>query len=528
MPRHPSKAPLAAVLAPVRPLFLAPADSDLGAFLAEAWTLIHGYPALTLAVDHDLDRHALAKKERRLADAAWLAARSGSIPGLEPEPPRSAERPPGPPPLKDGRPRTPGAVVLLAVLLRGYLGSGFKACAATTLMFESVSIQVMLTNLGLKMPGRSTLTELVNAVSNETRLRVLDAQIAQALHLGLDTFDTMLQDSTHVAGNTAWPTDSGLLLGLAARLLRVGGQLERLSLPKIECPKAAAALEAMARRNREIALVRGKKDSARVRRRAYRRLLTQAKRLARLLARAFRTVKTALAKLDVCPSRKAMAERAVARLQGDLDALDRTIDNCESRVLKDRPVPMADKVLSLSDRGAGFIAKGQRDPVVGYKPQLARSGRGFITGLILPRGNAADSGQLQPMYDPVVQRTGVRPRAVSVDDGYASHANVEALRAHGCPVISLSGAKGHALTAAEDWDREEYRTARGLRSAVESLMYTLQQGYDFGVMARRGLPAVTAEVIEKALAYNVCRTADLRRSATSCHDRPPDSTLEAA
>jgi hypothetical protein len=35
--------------------------------------------------------------------------------------------------------------------------------------------------------------------------------------------------------------------------------------------------------------------------------------------------------------------------------------------------------------------------VVGYRPQLARSGSGFVSALVLPRGNAADSRHLVAM-----------------------------------------------------------------------------------------------------------------------------------
>ena len=166
---------------------------------------------------------------------------------------------------------------------------------------------------------------------------------------------------------------------------------------------------------------------------------------------------------------------------------------------------MAEKVLSVSDPDAGFIAKGQRVPVIGYKPQLARSGTGFVTGLLLPHGNAADSGQLVPMFDEVVRRTHVTPSVVSVDDGYASRANMETLRERNVEVISINGAKGRALTARADWKSEEYAEARDLRSAVESLMFTLKQGFDFGYVARRGLEAAHGELLEKALAYNICR-----------------------
>jgi len=171
---------------------------------------------------------------------------------------------------------------------------------------------------------------------------------------------------------------------------------------------------------------------------------------------------------------------------------------------------MSEKILSVSDPDAGFISKGQREPVVGYKPQVARSGAGFIVGLRLPKGNAPDSKQLVPMIDEVIGRTKVLPSVVSVDDGYASAVNVEQLKERKIAVISINGAKGRALTSCVDWESDLYAEARDNRSAIESLMFTLKYGFDFGEVARRGLSTVYAELLEKALAYNTCVTARLR------------------
>jgi len=223
-------------------------------------------------------------------------------------------------------------------------------------------------------------------------------------------------------------------------------------------------------------------------------------------------IETALGLLDVQPSRKAMAARVVDRLGADVEALAKGIAQCEARVVFETHVPVAEKVLSVSDPDAGFIAKGQRVPVIGYKPQVARSGAGFVTGLLLPQGNAADSGQLVPMLEEVVRRTTVTPSVVSVDDGYASQANVDTLRQRHVEVISINGAKGRALTARADWTRDDYAEARDLRSAVESLIFTLKQGFDFGYVARRGLAPAHGEWLEKALAYNICRMVRKRRA----------------
>ncbi|HTP28049.1 MAG TPA: hypothetical protein VMK12_20650 [Anaeromyxobacteraceae bacterium] len=117
-------------------------------------------------------------------------------------------------------------------------------------MLESITLPVFFTNLGLKMPGRSTFTELTNAVHSETLLLVLDAQRTLSLRLRLDDFTTIIQHSTHVAGNTEWPTDSGLMMSLVTRLLHVGRKFDRVKLPVLESAAAQELLQGMTPRSR--------------------------------------------------------------------------------------------------------------------------------------------------------------------------------------------------------------------------------------------------------------------------------------
>jgi hypothetical protein len=81
----------------------------------------------------------------------------------------------------------------------------------------------------------------------------------------------------------------------------------------------------------------------------------------------------------------------------------------------------------------------------------------------------------------------------------------------GIPEISMSGSKGKKLTDAVDWASEQYRQARAQRSAVESLMFTMKDGYEFGELGRRGLSPVREELLEKVLAYNLCRIILVRK-----------------
>ncbi len=241
-------------------LFLVPGDSNLLAVLQEAHGLLVAFPELVRRAEADLDAHACRKKALRMADAAWRAEHTAPLPGHATAP---AAIDSSTLKLAQGRPRTPAYVVLIALLLRGYFGAGFKACEAETLMQESITLRIFFANLGLDMPGQSTLTELVNAISNKTRELILDAQAALVLGLGWDDFSVMLQDSTHVEGNTEWPTDSRLLVALVSRVARVGATLARVHLPAFTSPAVRDHLRSMTKLDREIDLSKGKRESVR-------------------------------------------------------------------------------------------------------------------------------------------------------------------------------------------------------------------------------------------------------------------------
>src|SRR5690625_3381877 len=116
---------------------------------------------------------------------------------------------------------------------------------------------------------------------------------------------------------------------------------------------------------------------------------------------------------------------------------------------------------------------------------------------------------LLPALQTTIANTGVVPDMVSVDDGYASKANLEQTKNLGVKIINISGAKGKRLLG-EKWEQEEYQEARKSRSAVESLMFCLKYSYRFGQLSRTGLEAVRQELMEKTLAYNIARLVYLR------------------
>ena len=115
------------------------------------------------------------------------------------------------------------------------------------------------------------------------------------------------------------------------------------------------------------------------------------------------------------PSRKTRLIRLIEMMNEDISNLQRVIIYCHQRVFEEKKVPSTEKVLSLSDQSSAYIQKGDREALIGYKPQLGRSGNGFISVLITPEGNAADSGQLDPALVEHLRCTITIPSEVKMD-----------------------------------------------------------------------------------------------------------------
>ncbi len=128
----------------------------------------------------------------------------------------------------------------------------------------------------------------------------------------------------------------------------------------------------------------------------------------------------------------------------------------------------------------------------------------------MPEGNAADSSEFIKIAGDGISRTKIIPDVISCDDGYANRAVRDYFLDLGVKVVSVSGSKGKKIIGEEEWESDEYQEARNNRSSVESLMFTIKNGFNFGKVMRRGIESVRAELLEKVIAYNFCRIVEIR------------------
>ena len=214
--------------------------------------------------------------------------------------------------------------------------------------------------------------------------------------------------------------------------------------------------------------------------------------------------------VHIIPTRKNQLLRLIEWIDADIQNLKKVADYCQRRVFEGVTIASKEKIMSLSDPDAAYIQKGNREATIGYKPQLGRSQKGFISSVIIPKGNLSDSSQFRPIVNQSINRTGIIPDVVSVDDGYVHTTERNNLLEMGVKIVSFSGSKGKRLIEPDLWDSPDYQNARNDRSAVESLMFTIKYRFNFDRVMRRGHKKVEAELLEKVLAYNTCRIIQIR------------------
>jgi hypothetical protein len=497
-------------------VFLTPIDSQLNDFLNEIHQIACLEPSIVQRIDQDLNVYAKKKKLLRMIDEQFLAGQTPDLPKLQLQ---LREFKVEDIELEIGRPRTDAYIVYLFLMLRGFNG-GCKDQHARLLLQESITLRLWLEHLGLELPPASTLSENLNAVSNQTRSLIHQVQLRFILQQGLDDFQKCFIDSTAVEANTNRPTDSTILVRLIARICTTGGNLHRLDLPDMNQIGLLEQQEELRRMSQQIDFLNGKARGEAKRKKLYFQLLRRVRRLRKRLLRDLdSTGRNLESRADLPPSRRLMAQEALCLIADDLAAVEQTANVCERRIMKQEKVPVAEKIISLSDSDASFIVKGGWNTLIGYRPQLARSGRGFVTALVLPRGNAADSPHLGPMVNEQITHTGVIPSVVSADDGYSSQDGLHEVLGLGVEVVSISGAKGKKIIEARQWKSQPYRQARAERSAIESLVFTLKEGFEFGEMVRRTHENVLAEMLEKVLAYNISQIIRVREKLSEPEEK---------
>jgi hypothetical protein len=489
-------------------------SSELSKFVKEAIETAQRHPEIEAAIEHDLYIDGLKAKAEREADKRFYEQQNPSFEEFA----ALAQPETCPCVLEEGRPRMSAIVAFVLLLLRGWLG-GPKSSDFQLVLNESITLRAFFDAQGIKIPAASTISDNLNAISKETSDGILICQLRTAKEDDLDTFDEVIIDSTACSSNSKYPTDSGLMAALAIRLTGLFERLKKLNLglpnwvtrkSAIKAKEVANEIEGYAKR---IDMLSGKRKVVTERNALYAKIFTRVERLSRVFRPLFAVATTVIENTPMPPSRMRMVTSLIEQTWNDLENMQKIRAYSQERIFEDKAVEAKFKIYSISDDAAAIIKKGGWDNVLGYRPQLAFSGKGLVTAHHTPRGNAADSGQLAIIVEANEYNTGVVPKVVSLDDGYTNgKVRIDYLAKHPdkVEVFSFAGAKGRNAIGDEVYDSEPYVKARAKRSAAESRIFTLKYNHDYGQLSRRGMDGVNGEQDSKILAYNIRRMIRLR------------------
>ena len=493
-------------------LFIQPEDSDFYQCLTEGLKFVERHPEVLMMIEADQDQHGLQKKLIRELDRTSQRECLGRLEFIDDASVASAFELES---LKVGRPRMNPLTVFVYLLAEAYLGGSTTNHLAKNYLADSQTIFAFLTRQQIKAPGASTIHDNLRCLSPLTVETIFDLQLKMIKEDELDTFEKAFIDSTSVNANSAWPTDSGMMHGLAMRTLCILTRLYKRFGNDFSDKKLTEWIELFKKLDFHISLVRRKPNAACKRKKLYRRLFRKVEKFMERVAKRMVDFRTAYQDSELGFSERQKVLGRVEAFSDTLSDLLYVYEYSKKRILEDVSISSREKILSLSDGDAAFIIKGGRDTVLGYKPQIVVSDNMFVSSVLVPEGNAADSDMLTLSVDDSMERTGVLPKVVSTDDGYVSKKNHEELTTRGIDVVSFGGSKGKKLLE-KNWNDEEYVAARTDRSKAESIMFSLKHIFDFGKLKRRGVDEARAEMTMKAVVYNFYHMAKKRRSCEEC------------
>ena len=458
------------------------------------------HPEIYDRITNDLDRKALTKKQLRHLNREY---KNKQVLFFNEEFEELAAIEYMPDKLETGCPRITPEEVLLFISLEGYWGSVTDQ-HAVEIMRESRTLYNYYLYKGKSMPKPRTIWDNLRHISEDTLEYIHKCQLYDFLNCGLDNFNYLILDSTSVHASSSWPTDATIIYNLLSRAYIQSQKLSKFGIENIKPWHISDWLPKLKKLLFEINNTKGssKCPKAKKIKKPYQKFLNAAHNMNQYLIREFEKRSADVAKANLNPGKKFQLQMLWSNMEDDILALSSVLYYTEERVFCDVKLPSTEKILSLSDTTAAFIKKGQRNPVIGYKPQIGMSANGFVTALILDKGNVPDSSYLFSLTKKHAENTGIIPKLVSTDDGYSSTKGRNACLEFGVKDVCLSGAVGKKIIGDELWEDPEYIVGRRKRSAVESLMFTLKYVFCFGRMRRTGIENVRKEMLTKIIAYN--------------------------
>ena len=323
-------------------------------------------------------------------------------------------------------------------VLRGLLGEDYRGMSRRLAECPLFRWFCGLEQLAaVRVPGKSLLQDYAHWLPAET-MRPLITQLILAAHQPAGAFalelahslelETVWLDSTCVKTNIHFPVDWVLLgdavrtLMKATRLIRAHGLKQRMEAPE-------TFLKTMNRLSMQMTFARRTEDSKKQRKKILRLMKQQIKVVTGHARRHRELLDKAWNQTDWT---RPQAEQVLRRMDSVLALLPQAQKQAHERIIGERRVDNADKVLSLYETDTRVIVRGKAGAQVefGNTLLLAEQRDGVIVDWQLHQASApADVRQLAASVERMEKAYGVGViRALGADRGFSSAANETLLK----------------------------------------------------------------------------------------------------
>ena len=403
-----------------------------------------------------------------------------------------------------GRPSTPVEVVLrMLVVMRLYNWSFERAEYSVS---DSLVLRQFCRVYLERVPDDTTLIRWAKLIGPDTLQRLNDRAVQLARGLKVTRGRKLRTDTTAVAADIHYPTDSALIgdgVRVVSRLLRrakeaLGGAAAGLSREAFR-----SRVRSVRRLSRELHGIARRKgaDCRDALRAAYGRLIGTAKRTAGQARR----VRTAL-EASAAPA----ARRLAAKVGEILPRLAQGIRQAWRRVLQGEAVPAQEKLVSVFEPQAQIVPrhKAGQEVEFGRKVRLDEAEGGIVTAYrLLDRGGGQDYGELADCLATHRRLFGRAPALLAADRGFSTPRNEQLAKEAGVTRVCIPFAgrppPERQRLEKERWFRRGYR----FRAGIEGRVHALRRDFGLRRCRYRGETGMGRWVGWGVLAHNLGRIA---------------------
>jgi transposase, IS5 family len=396
-----------------------------------------------------------------------------------------------------GREGLPAAQVLRAFVLQRVKDWDLRELRER--VADGLSLRVFTGFYAGPVPRHQAFHRAFSRLTPQSVRAINEAVVAAAVAMGIEDGSQVRVDSTVVATNIQFPTDSKLLWDCVRVLTRLGGRLVE-QLPGLRAHfhnRTRYARRRMQQLQRMTPLQRRTAQ-----RPTYRALI-------KVTAQVINNTH-ALLKGSKSTARAASARPEISQLRGELEyyaaLAERVINQTQRRVLEGEQVGAQDKLYSIFEPHTDLIKRGKANTPVefGHKVLLTETRAGLITDYQVLDGNPTDDTQVEPSLQRHRQQFGKVPRVYAADRGFYSAHNVVLLSTAGVALESIPQRGGHKTPQRAAYEKSRrFKRAQKFRAGIEGRISVLGRGRGMKRCRLRGREGFEVLVGAAVLANNL-------------------------